>query len=151
MCVEQSRTILAAGHGVRPGFGKNRWFWALLFTFDFHVTNFEWSLYWPLCPAVCSSSHQGAVRRRAWHANLTLEYCPVARTCSPLSLALYWMEAVSVGILPSSVQLRELPKLEFCTRGTWGRKMLALASWSLGTASLNGRALPWKKLLRCEW
>lgn len=41
VCTEKSRTILAAGHGVRPGFGKNRWFGGLLFTFDFHVTNFE--------------------------------------------------------------------------------------------------------------
>ena len=41
VCIEQPGTLLAAGHGVRPGFGKNRWFWGLLFTFEFHVTNFE--------------------------------------------------------------------------------------------------------------
>lgn len=85
MCIEQPRTILAAGHGVRLGSDKNRWFWGLLFTFDFHVTNFEWSLYWTLCPAVCSSSHQGSVRRRSWHANLTPEYCHLSRTWIPLT------------------------------------------------------------------
>lgn len=73
-----------------------------------------------------------------WHPSTD---CPVSRTWIPLALALYWMEAVSVGILPSSVELRELPKLEFSTLGTQGRKTLALASESLGAASLNARAL----------
>lgn len=127
VCIEQPRTLLAAGHGVRPGFGRNRWFWGLLFTFDFHVTNFEWSLYWTLCPAACSSSHQGAVRRCFWHASMTLQDCHVS---------LSWILLASGPLLDGSSKCgctalwclaqRGAEEPELWTPGTPGRQMLEL-------------------------
>lgn len=131
---EQPRILLAASHGVHPGFGKNRWFWGLLFTFDFLVTNFEWSFYWTLCPAVCSSWHQGAVRCRSWHMPT---WHPSTAICSeigfPLPLALCWIEAVNVGILPSGVQLREVLKSQSSELCLGTQKMLELALRPWGT------------------
>ena len=135
VCIEQPRTPLAAGHGVRPAFGKNRWFWGLLFTFDFHVTNFERSLYRTLCPAVRSSSHRGAVRHPFPTGQFDLPVAPLIQNWEfPRPLALYWMEAVSVGLLPSAVQPGEVQKSPALHFGNPGRQTPELSHWPLGAA-----------------